>query len=240
MKEAFFLTIIASLGTGLGGLICLLNKNKSLKFLSYSIAFSAGVMLYLSLVEINNEIDILTINNFEKVIVVIPIILSIILINYIEKKLPIKKEDISKLGILTFITILIHNFPEGIATFAATLTDYNLGLKIAFSILIHNIPEGIAIAIPIYYATNSYKKTFLLTLLAGLTEPLGALFSFLILYKFLTKKILVIILSFVIGIMLYISLNQLYRKSFLYDNSNNPTYFMIFGIIFMYLSLIFL
>lgn len=59
------------------------------------------------------------------------------------------------------LAIAIHNFPEGLATFASAITDPTLGLSIAIAIALHNIPEGISVAVPLYYATGSKKKPFL-------------------------------------------------------------------------------
>ena len=67
------------------------------------------------------------------------------------------------MGTFTALAIGIHNFPEGIATFAAGLSDPSVALPIAFAIAIHNIPEGIAVSVPIYYATGSRKKAFFLS-----------------------------------------------------------------------------
>ena len=47
------------------------------------------------------------------------------------------------MGLLTALTIAIHNFPEGLATFVATLDDPTVGAALAVVIAIHNIPEGL-------------------------------------------------------------------------------------------------
>ena len=46
-----------------------------------------------------------------------------------------------KMGVFTALAIGIHNFPEGIATFASALQDPNLGIAIAVAVAIHNIPK---------------------------------------------------------------------------------------------------
>ncbi len=60
---------------------------------------------------------------------------------------------IRRVGLMTAIAITAHNFPEGLATFFATLESPAVGMPLAFAIAIHNIPEGIAIAVPVYFAT---------------------------------------------------------------------------------------
>lgn len=63
-----------------------------------------------------------------------------------------------KTGVLTAIAIFAHNFPEGLATFVATLADPSVGISVAFAIALHNAVEGVCVALPIYYATGSKWK----------------------------------------------------------------------------------
>ena len=79
------------------------------------------------------------------------------------------------------ISLFIHNVPEGVATFSASLLDPRLGLQIAIAIMLHNIPEGICVAVPIYSATNDKKKAFWYAALSGVAEPVGALMAWLFL-----------------------------------------------------------
>ena len=49
---AFGLTLFAGLATGIGSAIAFFAKRTNTKFLSVALGFSAGVMIYVSLVEI--------------------------------------------------------------------------------------------------------------------------------------------------------------------------------------------
>jgi ZIP family zinc transporter len=120
-------------------------------------------------------------------------------------------KSLKRTGIITAIAIAIHNFPEGMATFATALGDAQLGLSIAIAIAIHNIPEGISVSIPIYYATRNKWKAFGLSFASGIAEPVGALIAFAILGPFLgsSSVILPISLAVVAGIMVYISIDEL-------------------------------
>ena len=71
------------------------------------------------------------------------------------------------------LAISIHNFPEGLATFASALGNIDIAIPIVIAIAIHNIPEGIAVSVPIYQATGSHKKAFWYSLLSGMAEPVG-------------------------------------------------------------------
>ena len=83
------------------------------------------------------------------------------------------------MGLFMALAIAIHNFPEGLATFAAGMTDMTIAIPIAVAIAIHNIPEGIAVSIPIYYATGNRRKAFFLSFLSGLAEPVGGVIGYI-------------------------------------------------------------
>ena len=103
------------------------------------------------------------------------------------------------------------------ATFFATLSDPKLGASLAVAIAIHNIPEGIAVALPVYYATNSKLKAFLIGFASGLTEPIGGLLAYLILRwtvasnEDVTESFgFAFMFALVAGMMVYISFVELY------------------------------
>ena len=89
-----------------------------------------------------------------------------------------------RMGLFTALAIAIHNFPEGLATFLASLQDPTLGVAIAVAVALHNIPEGISVSVPIFYASGNRKKAFFYSLLSGLAEPLGAGIAYLLLRLF--------------------------------------------------------
>ena len=83
------------------------------------------------------------------------------------------KKGLKRMGILTGLAIGLHNFPEGLATFIATLSSPSLGGALALAVAVHNIPEGMCVSMPVYYATGSRVKGFLWAFLSGVSEPLG-------------------------------------------------------------------
>ena len=153
---------------------------------------------------------------------------------------PANAEDarLMKMGLFTALAIGIHNFPEGIATFASALQDPNLGVAIAIAVAIHNIPEGSAVAVPIFYATGSRMKAFKLSFLSGLAEPVGALVAFLILMPFLNGIMFGVIFAAVAGIMVFISLDELLPAAKKYDGTHSSMYGVVAGMLVMTLSLV--
>lgn len=236
---AFGLTLLAGLATGIGSALAFFTRTTNTRYLSLALGFSAGVMIYVSFVEILTKAKTeltaalghgpgtwVTVGAFFAGIAVIALI-DWLVPNYenphelhsieeMEQKIENlprdKSHDFGKLrrmGMFTALAIGIHNFPEGLATFTAALTDPHLGIAIAVAIAIHNIPEGIAVSVPIYFATGSRRKAFKYSFLSGLAEPVGALVGFLILLPFFTPTIFGILFAGVAGIMVFISFDEL-------------------------------
>lgn len=247
---AFLLTVLAGLSTGIGSLIAYFIKKPKFSYLSFLLGFSAGVMIYISFVELLgksiNEIGFLLANTcFFGGIVGIYFVDKFIPHIHLDTKLdPHHKikhgKKLMAAGVLTAVGIAIHNFPEGMAVFAVSLDSLALGLPIAFAIAIHNIPEGIAVSVPIYYATGNRKKAFVYSFLSGVTEPAGAAIGYLLLLPFLTPMILYAILAVVAGIMVFICFDELLPISREYGNEHLSTLGLFFGMALMMLSLSFL
>lgn len=141
------------------------------------------------------------------------------------------------MGLKTAIAIALHNFPEGVATFVATLNSVQLGLTMCLGIAIHNIPEGFCVAVPYYYATGSRWKAFCWGTLSGLTEPLGALFTWGMCYLFaqmngtqveggaleidIPPVLYGVLFGLVAGMMVYLSISELLPTAFEYSGGDH-------------------
>ncbi len=260
--QAFLLTLFAGLSTGIGSALAFFAKRTNTKFLSISLGFSAGVMIYVSMIEIFGKAQDSLVGVYGDKIgnwyTILGFFGGMFIIAVIDKLIPefqnphevhkiediesrvesAKKRKLLKMGVVSAIAIAVHNFPEGLATFTAALTDPALGIAIAVAIAIHNIPEGIAVSIPLYYATGSKKKAFLYSFLSGLAEPVGALIGFLILMPFLNDTIFGLLFAAVAGIMVFISLDELLPTAREYGETHLSIYGLIAGMIVMAISLI--
>ncbi len=252
---AFMLTLLAGLSTGIGGLISIAVKNTNEKFLSVSLGFSAGVMIYVSMIEIffkAKDLLILATNNkIGSWITVISFFMGMFFIAVIDKLIPNDKNpheikslenynnsSLMRMGLFTAIAIAIHNFPEGLATFISALQDGNIAIPIVVAIAIHNIPEGIAVAVPIYHSTNSKFKAFTYSLLSGLSEPFGAIIGWLILKPIMNDIIFGIIFAGIAGVMVFISFDELLPAAREYGEHHLSIYGLISGMILMAVSLL--
>eukprot|EP00457_Paulinella_chromatophora_P010902 gb/GEZN01011021.1/.p1 GENE.gb/GEZN01011021.1/~~gb/GEZN01011021.1/.p1 ORF type:complete len:383 (+),score=60.73 gb/GEZN01011021.1/:171-1151(+) len=146
---------------------------------------------------------------------------------------------LSRMGLNTAVAIAIHNFPEGLATFVATLADPVVGVSLAIAIALHNIPEGLCVSIPVYYATHNRKKAFLWGILSGATEPIGAIAGYLILMNTLTPTAFAILFGLVAGMMVLICLKELLPTAHRYDPEDKVvTTCTVAGMLMMATSLV--
>ncbi len=242
---ALLLTALAGLSTTLGSLIGLFVKKPGHRFMSATLGFSAGIMVMVSFLELLPT-GIQTLGFTHALLGFFAGIIFIFIIDaliphqwivhqdYPEKR---KEDHLLRMGFLVALGIGIHNFPEGMATFAGTLENANLGIAIAVAIAIHNIPEGLAVSAPVYAATLSRGKAFLWSFLSGVAEPVGAGITAVFLYPFLTQHILGWLLAFVAGIMTFISFDELIPTSKSFDPAHVSILGMIMGMAVMALSL---
>lgn len=252
---ALGMSLFAGLSTGLGGLIVVLKRKPGPAFLATALGFSAGVMVYVSFVELLPEgIDSLSEagNDWADLWSVIAFFAGIALIALIDRFVP---DDINpheshtennraasmrNVGILTALAIAIHNFPEGFATFAVGLADPVMALPIAAAIAIHNIPEGVAIAVPLREATGSEWKAAGLATASGLAEPIGAVIGFLLLQPFLGPQTLGFTFAAIAGVMVFVSLDKLLPTAIETGRHHTAIYGMVAGMAVMAVSLILL
>ena len=257
---ALGLTFLAGLSTGIGSIMSLFSKKFNPKVLALTLGFSAGVMIYVSLVEIFAKAkeslvaahglkagNVYTVIAFFSGIALIALIDKLIpsfenpheIKNIDEKNLnPSDKRKLLRMGMFSALAIAIHNFPEGLATFMGAMTNPALGISIAVAIAIHNIPEGIAVSVPIYYATGSRRKSFWLSLLSGLAEPVGAIVGYFILRRIFNESTFGVIFAGGAGIMIYISLDELLPTAEEYGEHHIAIGGMIGGMAIMATSLL--
>ena len=254
---AFLLTAIAGLSTGIGSGIALLAKKTNKNFLSLSLGFSAGIMIYISFMEMMpaalSDLTQVFGNKTGTLYLILAFFGGIMLINIIDFVIPQQvnpheahdieemqgNTNLKRTGILIAISIAIHNFPEGIATFTSALRSLDIAIPITVAIAIHNIPEGIAVAVPIYHASGSRKKAFWYSFLSGMSEPAGALLAFLFLTNFWTSTLHGIVLAAVSGIMVFISLDELLPTAEKFGKHHLSITGVVLGMLVMALTLLF-
>ena len=256
---AFLVTLGAGLATAVGAAVGLFARHTNRQFLALALGFSAGVMIYVSFVEILPKAGdyvaqgvsdmtgaVTTAGAFLAGLAGMAIMYRVIpdlehpeLTNP-STKLPGEEQPVLVADRMLFtaglgvaLAVTLHNFPEGMATFFLTLDDPQVGLSVALAIAIHNIPEGIAVVVPIYYATRNRSLAFGFGALSGLAEPLGAIIGYAVLQPFITDYVLGVVFAAVGGIMVYISIDSLLPAARQYGNAQLALYGMIAGMAVM-------
>ncbi len=235
---SFLLTFIAGFSTMIGTILIFF-KEKTNRVVVASLSFASGVMLTVSILDLIPEA--ITLLNYKSIIEILIItvfmVLGALLTRKIDKCMPEvdnnSKKGLYRVGIISMFAIIMHNIPEGIATFMTTSTNLSLGLSLTIAIALHNIPEGISIAVPIFYSTGNRKKALFYTLVSAISEPFGALLAFLFLKPFMNNLVMGLLMAMIAGIMSYISFFELLPKSLSYKNKSLSYIFFVIGIIFM-------
>ncbi len=239
---SLIISCIAGLSTVLGSFVIFhkWQRENINKFIVFALSFSLTIMIGISVLELVPEATFAILTEYKLIkgtfLALIAFTLGIIIIYYINKKINNKQNDLYRVGVLSMLALLLHNFPEGIITFLSSYQNIALGLKLSIAIMMHNIPEGISIAVPIYYSTGSKKKAIKMTLFSGLAEPIGALLAFIFLSKFITNSMIGFILLFVAGLMITLSIHDLFPKAQKYHEDTWIYIGLISGIIILMIN----
>ena len=230
------ISLIAGLSTLIGYLFIYIKGDKN-KIISRCLSFAGGVMIMLSVIDLlpSSIENLCKENSYFKTIIFsfLCFWIGFFGCHFISKLMHNESSKLYKTGIISMLGIVLHNIPEGIATFVLSAIDLKLGLFLAIAIILHNVPEGIGIAIPIFYSTNSKKKAIIYTLVSALSEPFGALIAFIFLRNIINDIILGILFAIIAGIMLQIAFCELIPTARRYNNKKYLFIFFLVGVIFM-------
>lgn len=255
------LSLLAGLCTGIGAAVALFLKRTDTRLLTFCLGASAGVMVYISFMELMpSATRLLEGDSAAKWITGSAFFGGMAIACLIDRLIPedenphevreaAELDTVQRTGqfaghagvrrsaLLFTIAIAVHNFPEGMATVASAFDNTGIAASVALAVAIHNIPEGIAVAVPLLYGTGSRKKAFWFGLLSGLTEPLGALVCLLVLLPFLSSALLAVLFAVVAGIMVYISFDELLPMAERWGHHHLSIYGVTAGMLIMALVL---
>lgn len=252
---AFAVCFAASMATILGSLSIVKADRSDARALAFGLAFAGGAMVYISFVEIFQKSFLAFREVFDEddayristLCFFAGMGFIVLLDHFIPNPHPDPvttpqntTEKVARVGLMTTLAITAHNFPEGAATFFATLDDPVVGLSLAIAIAIHNIPEGISIAIPVYYATGSRLKALIAVTLSAIAEPIGALIAFVLLAPFLSPSVFGAVFGFIAGAMVFLALDELLPAAKRYAKGHETVYGMVMGMAIMAASLVLL
>ncbi|MFK5634437.1 MULTISPECIES: zinc transporter ZupT [unclassified Ornithinimicrobium] len=262
MTLAFVVALLAGLSTVVGGWLGTRSGLLRRDVLAASLAFAAGLMIAISVIEIAPAAlramgDVLG-QDAARAWVGGALLLGALTVLAIDKVIPHdlnpaeieggeqlerismgeKDAQLLRSGVLLAAVVALHNLPEGLATFVATLEQPKGGITLAVAIAIHNVPEGVAVAAPIYAATRSRTHAMVWATVSGLAEPFGAVVGYLVLRALLPEEWLVLSLALVAGMMLAVSFMELLPAARRYQTHYSQSLVGFFlGAVVMVLSL---
>ncbi|MGH1398692.1 MAG: zinc transporter ZupT [Alphaproteobacteria bacterium] len=249
---AFGVCIAAAAATMIGALSIFSAQKDNARLLSFGLAFAGGAMVYISLVEIfwkaHTDFSSIFDDKTAYTYATFAFFAGVLLIATIDRLIPNPhnaltvegndKTALKRVGLMAALAITVHNFPEGAATFFATLEEPAVGSSLAFAIAVHNIPEGVSIAIPVYYATQCKKTAVLACGISAIAEPIGALIGYLVLAPFLSPFAFAIIFGVIAGVMVFLALDELLPTAKRYSTGHDTVYGIVIGMACIALSLI--
>ncbi|MGL6104695.1 ZIP family metal transporter [Romboutsia sp.] len=193
------------IGTGFGGVLSAIFKKDVDRYLDFFMGLAGGIMLAVVVFDLMKE----AMNEMGVLYTVLFIFMGVLLTMYIKSRLEVSKE--MKSGYLIFMSILLHNLPEGLAIGSSFMSTESLGITLAIIIGIHNIPEGLAMALSLVGTKMKISKVILFTIIAGIPMGIG---SFLGAYFGGTFNSLIgVFLSIAAGTMMYVVLEEIFPKS---------------------------
>ncbi len=253
MVLALTVSLLAGLATSIGGLLVLNKRTLQREWLAVALAFAAGAMIVVSLIQIVPLGVEYMMEEFSErtslLIVWTSFFGGILLVLAIDRLLPevlnpnemegredsldvddaASTKSLIRSGALVALVLGLHNFPEGMATFFTTYQDPHVGITLAVAIAIHNVPEGIAVAAPVYAATKSRKMGFWWATISGLTEPVGALFGALLVSWVVPAQFFGVFYGAVAGMMIFLALDELLPGAWRYQTDKHQTVYGILG-----------
>lgn len=263
MVLALLVSLFAGLATSVGGLLVVGRRTVERSRLGVSLAFAAGAMLLISLMEVlplgltalGQEYPPMPAASLAYGAFFVGILLVLGIDRFLPAELnPNETEGreaemsageahqvryLMRSGLLVALVLSLHNLPEGMATFFATYADPQVGITLAIAIAIHNVPEGIAVAAPVYAATRSRAKALLWATASGLTEPLGALLGLALVSFVVPQSLFGVIYGLVAGMMVFLALDELLPGAWRYQTHAHQTvYGMLAGMVVVALSLV--
>lgn len=241
---SFIISSVAGLSTMLGTVFIFFKFKDSNSIILKALAFASGVMMAICITDLipSSFLGFMNIYRvfpaflFTAIFMVVGIIISMLINKYLpgnNDSASINNKGLYKVGLISMIAIILHNIPEGIATFMVSNHDLTLGLSLALAISLHNIPEGISISIPIYYSTRSRVKALGYTFVSGISELFGAVFAYLFLAPYMNDFVMSTLFAVIAGIMLYIPVYELMPTSLSYRRNKSSIFYFIIGAMFM-------
>jgi ZIP family zinc transporter len=236
--NAFFLSLVAGLATGVGGLTVALFGDLNMRTYDALLGFAAGVMTAIATLGLIHE----ALQGGGTLVTLLGVAVGGGALFALDRLLPHEHESLPfvcndhiayRRGLMLFVAMTLHNIPEGLAVGTSYAAQPGLGLLLALAIALHNIPEGIAVAGPFRACGMSRLRYLSWTVGSGLAEPIAAVVGALFVGLF--SLLAPFSLAFAGGAMLYVVSDELIPESHSHGFEHQATFGFIGGFMLLLL-----
>ena len=149
-----------------------------------------------------------------------------------------RKENLIHIGVMTAIALALHNIIEGMAVYSTIITDSNMGISLLIGIGFHNIPLGMVITSALYQGKDNIYKTILSVLAISSTTFIGGLIMYFLNITAINTIVLGILLSITLGMLLFITANELIPRIKGTTNKKTTIISIIIGVVIVLVAAI--
>lgn len=252
---ALLLTLLVGMFILLGS-ICGILFNNSKKFTDFSISIAFGVIVGLVIFELipesfellNGSIGVLR----SIIAIVLLSLIGIIILKILDLFIPhhthelhhnhnhnndnCHNEHLYHIGIVSSITVIIHNFIEGASLYLISSANVVSGLMLCIGIGLHNFPMGLVISSTLSSAKHSKKRILVISLLLSISTFVGGIIMLVL--GSISSNLEGILLSITIGMLVYISIFELLHQIYHMKNKKIPYIGISIGVILLLISIL--
>ncbi|MEX0324152.1 MAG: ZIP family metal transporter [Puniceicoccaceae bacterium] len=209
VTEVFLYASLTAIATGLGALPFLFFKNVGKKWLGYSNAIAAGLMLTASFTLIFEGLEY---GAWKTILgVVIGLVFILLSHSWLERHEDLSISNLrgsdARKAILIIGVMTVHSFTEGVGVGVSFGGDEGLGIFITAAIAIHNIPEGLAISLVLIPRGMRIWTAALYCIFSSLPQPIMAVPSYMFVEAF--RPVLPVGLGFAAGAMIWMVFSEI-------------------------------
>lgn len=244
VKIALLTTLLLGVFILIGSLIALV-VNKKQKIVDFVVGLAFGIIITLIITDLLPEI-IETLSLKYIYIFIIFTTIGFIVLKLLDNFIPdhedkkMTKQDMTNnlvhIGIITSIALVLHNIIEGMAVYSTIITQTQLGLMLTLGIGLHNIPLGMVISSTFYQSNQNLSRTILTIVLVSISTFVGGLIMFFLELTTITNVVLGILLSLTLGMLLFISLDELLPRIKSTKNKKTSYIGLIIGLCIILIS----
>lgn len=149
----------------------------------------------------------------------------------------LEKENLVHIGIITSCALVLHNIIEGMAVYSSVISDSGLAIALTLGVGFHNIPLGMVIAGTFHQSKETMSKTILSIIAVSLSTFVGGLILFFANLTVISPVVFGILLSTTLGMLLFISLSELFPRIHATKNKKTAIIGMTIGVIIQLIAI---